>query len=223
MILSLYAVILAIDLFDVKPLVLHHSYASYNILQPCAIIVEADTYREVCNMGTKLQMIYWKGNDFWVGKLLEHPEIMTQGKTIEDLENKRELTEGEHHLPFPVTCGFLVHSDPCMGFRISIDNKILAYCTDTGPCERSLELAQHADILIHECAAKKGQHYANWPHTDPVEAATIAKKAGVKQLLLFHFDAAAYRTLEDRKDAEAEARQIFENTVAAVDGFCIAL
>ena len=86
MILSLYAVILAIDLFDVKPLVLHHSYASYNILQPCAIIVEADTYREVCNMGTKLQMIYWKGNDFWVGKLLEHPEIMTQGKTIEELE-----------------------------------------------------------------------------------------------------------------------------------------
>ena len=135
----------------------------------------------------------------------------------------KELTEGEHHLPFPVTCGFLVHSDPCMGFRISIDNKILAYCTDTGPCERSLELAQHADILIHECAAKKGQHYARWPHTDPVEAATIAKKAGVKQLLLFHFDAAAYRTLEDRKDAEAEARQIFENTVAAVDGVTITL
>jgi predicted RNase H-like HicB family nuclease len=37
-------------------------------------------------METKLQMIYWKGNDFWVGKLLEHPEIMTQGKTIEELE-----------------------------------------------------------------------------------------------------------------------------------------
>jgi len=31
-------------------------------------------------------MIYWKGNKFWVGKLLEHPEIMTQGETIEELE-----------------------------------------------------------------------------------------------------------------------------------------
>ena len=37
-------------------------------------------------MKKKLKMIYWKGNKFWVGKLLEHPEIMTQGETIEDLE-----------------------------------------------------------------------------------------------------------------------------------------
>ncbi len=37
-------------------------------------------------MTTKLQMVYWKGKDFWVGKLLEHPEIMTQGKTLEELE-----------------------------------------------------------------------------------------------------------------------------------------
>jgi predicted RNase H-like HicB family nuclease len=37
-------------------------------------------------METKLQMIYWKGGKFWVGKLLEHPEIMTQGETLEELE-----------------------------------------------------------------------------------------------------------------------------------------
>jgi len=37
-------------------------------------------------MATKLQMIYWKGNKYWVGKLLEHPEIMSQGETIEELE-----------------------------------------------------------------------------------------------------------------------------------------
>jgi len=37
-------------------------------------------------MKTKLKMIYWKGDKFWVGKLLEHPEIMTQGETIEELE-----------------------------------------------------------------------------------------------------------------------------------------
>ena len=33
-----------------------------------------------------MKMIYWKGEKFWVGKLLEHPEIMTQGETIEELE-----------------------------------------------------------------------------------------------------------------------------------------
>ncbi len=37
-------------------------------------------------MATKLQMVYWKGEKFWVGKLLEHPEIMTQGETLEELE-----------------------------------------------------------------------------------------------------------------------------------------
>ena len=31
-------------------------------------------------------MVYWKGDKFWLGKLLEYPEIMTQGETIEELE-----------------------------------------------------------------------------------------------------------------------------------------
>jgi predicted RNase H-like HicB family nuclease len=37
-------------------------------------------------METKLRMVYWKGDKFWVGKLLDHPEIMTQGKTLKELE-----------------------------------------------------------------------------------------------------------------------------------------
>ncbi|MBF0564350.1 MAG: type II toxin-antitoxin system HicB family antitoxin [Nitrospirae bacterium] len=34
----------------------------------------------------KMTMIYWKEENFWLGKLLEHPEIMTQGLTLEELE-----------------------------------------------------------------------------------------------------------------------------------------
>ena len=42
-------------------------------------------------METRLRIIYWKSEKFWVGKLLEHPEIMTQGKTLIELEeNMRE-------------------------------------------------------------------------------------------------------------------------------------
>jgi len=37
-------------------------------------------------MEAKLTMLYWRGERFWVGKLLEHPEIMTQGRTLEELE-----------------------------------------------------------------------------------------------------------------------------------------
>ena len=42
-------------------------------------------------METKLKMIYWKGEKFWVGKLLEHPEIMTQGETLEELEENMRV------------------------------------------------------------------------------------------------------------------------------------
>lgn len=38
------------------------------------------------NMDSKITMIYWKGEKFWLGKILEHPEIMTQGESIEELE-----------------------------------------------------------------------------------------------------------------------------------------
>jgi predicted RNase H-like HicB family nuclease len=31
-------------------------------------------------------MVYWKGEHFWLGKILEHPAIMSQGETLEELE-----------------------------------------------------------------------------------------------------------------------------------------
>jgi len=35
----------------------------------------------------KCTLIYWKGEKYWLGKILEHPEIMTQGETLEELED----------------------------------------------------------------------------------------------------------------------------------------
>ncbi len=37
-------------------------------------------------MEHRLTMVYWKEEKFWLGKLMEHPEIMTQGETLEELE-----------------------------------------------------------------------------------------------------------------------------------------
>ena len=34
----------------------------------------------------KLTMIYWKEEKFWLRKILEHPDIMTQGESLEELE-----------------------------------------------------------------------------------------------------------------------------------------
>ena len=33
-----------------------------------------------------MTIIYWKGAKYWLGKLLEHPEIMTHGESLEELE-----------------------------------------------------------------------------------------------------------------------------------------
>ena len=37
-------------------------------------------------MNTKIKIVYWRGEKFWLGKILEHPEIMSQGETVEELE-----------------------------------------------------------------------------------------------------------------------------------------
>ena len=37
-------------------------------------------------MSAKMNMVYWKSDKYWLGKLLEHPEIMTQGESLEELE-----------------------------------------------------------------------------------------------------------------------------------------
>ncbi len=49
------------------------------------------------------------------------------------------------------------------------------------------------------------------------EVAKIAKEAGVKKLLLIHFDANIYQTLQERKQAQEKARGIFNNTFAVFD------
>lgn len=38
-------------------------------------------------MKTELKMIYWKSGKFWLGKLEEHPEIMTQGRTLKERDS----------------------------------------------------------------------------------------------------------------------------------------
>ncbi len=128
-----------------------------------------------------------------------------------------ELSERTHNLPFSVECRSLHHSSPCMGYRFELEGKIIAYCPDTGVCENAIKLARNADLLIAECSFKSGQSNPQWPHLNPEEAAQIAKEANAKKLALLHFDANIYRTLEMRKEAEEKAREIFTNTLAAVD------
>ena len=157
-----------------------------------------------------------KGTRKILGSLIRHPFTVALKELPINVEIN-ELSEGAHTIPFPVTCKFLLHADPCLGYRISIDEKTVTYCTDTGICDNSLELSKNADVLIHECGTKAGFYLEKWPHTNPEEAATLAKRASVKRLFLFHFNPMIHASIAERKQAEAEARAIFKNSAAAMD------
>ena len=129
-----------------------------------------------------------------------------------------DLTEGTHHLPFTVTCRYLPHASPCFGYRFELEGKIIAYCTDTGPSQAVIDLARDADLLIAECALRPGQETGGWPHLNPEKAIAMAKAATARRLALTHFDAWAYRTLEERVRMGEEFRKSFPGLTIATDG-----
>lgn len=134
--------------------------------------------------------------------------------------NLAPLKEGNYKQPFTFSCKQLKHTDSALGYRLRIDGKTIVYCSDTAICENDFLLAQDADLLIHECAFVPGET-SNWGHSNPEEVAAMANKANVKKLVLTHFGAARYNSLAVRYNAEAVAREIFPNTIAATDGLVL--
>ncbi|MFX1495759.1 MAG: MBL fold metallo-hydrolase [Promethearchaeota archaeon] len=166
----------------------------------------------------KINVFGYKGTIKGLKKIINHPYSAPFGNIPVNVQI-HDLEEGNHNIGFSVKCNLLLHADPCLGYRIELDNKIIAYCTDTGMTPALIELAQDADLLIIECSYKPGQEEWGWPHLKAEEAAEIAKNSKVKQLILTHFDASYYKTAQDRKLAEEKAQKIFQNTRAAIDGF----
>ena len=121
-------------------------------------------------------------------------------------------------LPFPVAARPLLHASLTLGYRIELENRIISYCPDTGYCDNAVRLSREAELVIAECAYQSGQGSEDWPHLNPETAAQIAKEANAKRLALVHFDARIYHCLELRQVAERDARAIFPNTFATVDG-----
>lgn len=128
-----------------------------------------------------------------------------------------ELSGKEQNAPFKVVSIKQHHAYINHGFRIEVENKIIAYTGDCGFTPASVKLAKDADVLICECSNKKTLDPDVWGHFDPIQAATLARKANVKQLLLTHFGAHLYTSLKDRRWAQKEAKKIFNRTAAAED------
>jgi len=128
-----------------------------------------------------------------------------------------ELPTGNNMIGFPVEVHKMYHAYEDHGYKVTLEGKTIAYSGDTGICPESYLLAKNVDLLIHECSWVKVPKEDRWGHVDPTQAAKLAKDSGTKKLVLTHFDASKYDSLEKRKKAEKIAKAIFSNTIAARD------
>lgn len=94
------------------------------------------------------------------------------------------------------------HAVPVVGIRIELHDtgKVVAYSCDTEPAASIQDLADGADILVHEANGEGPGH------SSAQQAAEIARSAGAKRLILVHLPPNL------SESALKEARTIFEKT-----------
>lgn len=91
-----------------------------------------------------------------------------------------------------------------------------AYCSDTKFSEKVAEAVRGVDLLYHEStfADDLKDMAKQTGHSTARDAATVAQKAGVKQLIIGHFSS-RYKDLQPLIE---QAREVFANTELAEDG-----
>ncbi|MEJ2421535.1 MAG: MBL fold metallo-hydrolase [Acidobacteriota bacterium] len=126
--------------------------------------------------------------------------------------------EGASVTPFSLN-----HPQGCYGYVLEESGAKLVYATDTEPDQgegdrRLLEAAESADLLIMDTnnSLEEATHRSGWGHSTWRDAASVASKAGVKKLVLFHHDPFH----DDAKVLEKEnlARDIFPSSFSAYEG-----
>ncbi len=94
--------------------------------------------------------------------------------------------------------------------------KSYAYCSDTAYDERLIPFVRSVDLLYHEATFddSMAEKAAEKFHSTARQAAQLAAKAGVKQLLLGHFSA----RFSEPSHLLDEAREVFENSLLSRQG-----
>ncbi len=92
----------------------------------------------------------------------------------------------------------------------------LTYCTDSRPTDLIVENAKESDLFICEGMygeSDKEEKAKEHKHMTFYEAATMARKAEVKEMWLTHYSPSLVRP----QDYEEQVRRVFSNTIVAKD------
>jgi ribonuclease Z len=94
--------------------------------------------------------------------------------------------------------------------------KKITVIMDTGPNSNTIKLAKNSDLLISEASfiEEQKEKAIKYKHLTVKDAATIAKKAKVKSLVLTHN---SQRYEKSTKPIIQEAKKVFKNTILAND------
>jgi ribonuclease Z len=103
------------------------------------------------------------------------------------------------------------HLVPTIGLRVEFlqTDNVLAYSCDTEPCDSVLQLADGADVLIHEAAG------ASRGHSSAAQAGGVARAAEVGSLFLIHYPTGNF----DASSLVSEAKKIYQGPVALAEDF----
>jgi len=110
------------------------------------------------------------------------PTFFSDCFEIAEYDPGARLQVGDLHVEFAVVKHFI----PSYAVAVMGERK-LAYSADSGPCEALEELAKEADLFLCEASRCECNDETSWGHLSAQEAAEIARRAGVKKLLLTHF------------------------------------
>jgi len=116
----------------------------------------------------------------------------------------------------------LTHPGGCTGYRIDFDGRSAVYVSDHEHLpgvenENVLRLIDQADLVIYDATYTDNElpEFTGYGHSTWQEGVRLCKKAGARQLVLFHHR--PRRTDNDLRAIEDEARAEFPGTVAARD------
>lgn len=96
--------------------------------------------------------------------------------------------------------------------KIKLGLKVI-YTGDTKPCKTVEKISKDADLLIHDGTFLELDEAKGKAHADVKQAAEIAKKANVKNLILTNIS----RRYTDPSEIESEAKKVFSNSKVAFD------